>query len=305
MIFFRIILLTIIGFAFAQQSHAEQLKYKAEALLDLTAIEYKMLANIGDYSLVGFKTAVSPLILGTVIWDQEGQLVFPRKDSWAPVSQGMVLSDLHRMAPLLDSAKLTAWEQRTADGASLLYCRKDAVSLCFIVDTEVLAQKLGEEKQDILDYVLSKQSQPLYIFSLSILSLIVALLVWFSRQYLFNTHLPIHSEQSVTGVECSDSLKIAALVLNPSKLTVQNEGDIIHVSDKDMKLLTLFAKRPDEVISKEELYVAAWQRPFLSTSRALDQHMMGLRRKINVDLNHPNMIDIIHGQGYRYNSVKS
>lgn len=303
--FFKIILLTIFSFTFVQQSHGQSLKYKAEALLDLTAIKYKALANNGDYDLIGIKVAVSPLILGAVIWNSQEELVFPRPGHWEPISQDMVLSDLHRMAPLLESAKLTAWEKRTADGSSLLYCRQDTMPLCFLVDIEVLAQHFGQEKQYVLDNILNKQSQPLPTLLLFVLFIIAGFLVWFSWQYFFKGRKGINNQQAVTNLASSNSLKIAELILTPSKLTIQNGDEIIHIGDKDMKLLTLFAKRPDEVISKEELYMTAWQRPFLSTSRALDQHMMVLRRKINIDLGNANIIDIVHGQGYRYNFIKN
>jgi DNA-binding response OmpR family regulator len=129
--------------------------------------------------------------------------------------------------------------------------------------------------------------------------------VWLGWQHFISRDKQVYNQQGAINKENSDSLKIAELTLNPSKLTLQNNDAIIHVGDKDMKLLMLFAMRPDEVISKEELYLAAWQRPFLSTSRALDQHMMLLRRKINIDLSNGNVIDIVHGQGYRYNFVKN
>jgi hypothetical protein len=301
----KIILLTIFIFSFVQQSYGQSLKYKAESLLDLTAIEYKALAANGNYDLVGVKVAVSPLILGAAIWNSKEELIFPRQDHWKPISQNMVLNDLHRMAPLLELAKLTAWEKRTADGSSLLYCRKDTMSLCFLVDTEELAQHFNQEKQYILENVLIKQSQSIQTLPLFVLFIIAGLLVWFSWQYFLKGRKEINNQPGVSNADCSDSLKIAELILNPSKLTIQKGDKIIHIGDKDMKLLMLFAKRPNEVISKEELYITAWQRPFLSTSRALDQHMMVLRRKVNTDLSNANIIDNVHGHGYRYNFVEN
>lgn len=303
--FLKIILFTLFNFTLIDQSYGQDLKYKAEALLDLTAIEYKALANNGDYDSVGFKVAISPLILGTVIWNTKGELIFPLQDYWAPVSQEMARSDLHRMEPLLESASLTAWEKRTVDASSLLYCRKDTMSLCFVVATEVLAQQLGHEQQLVIEQVLNKQPKQLFSLSLVILFILLGVFVLSAWQYFLNSRREVHHKQNVSDLDCSNSFKIAGLTLNPSRLTIQNGDEIIHIGDKDMKLLTLFAQRPDEVISKEELYSAAWQRPFLSTSRALDQHMMVLRRKINTDLNNANTIGIVHGQGYRYNSFKN
>ncbi len=300
--FFRVIFFIIFNIFCVHQSYAQQLKYEAEALLDLTAIEYKLLVNNEDYDPVDFKVAVSPLILGVAIWNSEGKLVFPRKDNWAPINQDIVYSDIHRMAPLLESTELTAWEKRTIDGSSLLYCRKDTGSLCLLVDTEVLAQRLGQNKQDVLDNVMKNEPQQSYLVSLSVFFIVLSLLVWLGWKHLFSSGKQVYNQQIATNRGNSDSFKIAELTLNPSKLTIQNKDEITHIGDKDMKLLMLFAMRPDDVISKEELYIAAWQRPFLSTSRALDQHMMLLRRKINIDLSNGNIIDIVHGQGYRYNT---
>jgi DNA-binding winged helix-turn-helix (wHTH) protein len=304
-IFFKVIFFIIFNMVCAHQSYAQQLKYEAEALLDLTAIEYKSLVNNEDYGPIDFKVAVSPLILGTVIWNSAEELVFPRKDNWVPISQNIVNNEIYRMRSLLESAELTAWEKRTVDGSSLLYCRKDTVSFCFLVDTEVLAQRLGQDKQDVLNDVLNNQSQQAYFMSLFLFFLVMSISVWLGWQHFISRDKQVYNQQGAINKENSDSLKIAKLTLNPSKLTIQNKDAIIHVGDKDMKLLVLFAMRPDEVISKEELYVAVWQRPFLSTSRALDQHMMLLRRKINIDLSNSNVIDIVHGQGYRYNFVKN
>jgi hypothetical protein len=47
--------------------------------LNIIAIEYKALANNGDYDLVGFQVAVSPLILGAAIWNSKEELVFHAK----------------------------------------------------------------------------------------------------------------------------------------------------------------------------------------------------------------------------------
>ena len=298
--FFRVIYFILLNLLVAKASYAQQVKYEAEALLDIAAIDYKSLATMGDYDTVNLKVAVSSLILGAVIFDSQGTLMFPREDNWDAAGQYKVLHDLHRMAPLLESAKLTAWEKHTADALSLLYCRKDTISLCFLVDTTELANSLGLRNHQVLSSVLKEQYQP-SVTLYAILFCIMCILLMLGWRYVANRGEKLNNLARIAHEEYSDALKIAALILNPSKLTIHNGDDIIHVGDKDMKLLILFASRPDEVISKEELYTTVWQRAFLSTSRALDQHMLVLRRKINIELSHGNILDIVHGQGYRYN----
>jgi len=54
-----------------------------------------------------------------------------------------------------------------------------------------------------------------------------------------------------------------------------------------------------EVISKDQLYSAGWGRDFMPNSRALEQHIMVLRRKLDPDKKRQVLIETIHGQGYK------
>lgn len=74
---------------------------------------------------------------------------------------------------------------------------------------------------------------------------------------------------------------------------------------RELKLLEIFATRPDEVLSRDDLLNAAWGVEYLGTTRTLDQHIAQLRKKIEPDANEPSTILTVHGVGYRYRPSKS
>ena len=95
---------------------------------------------------------------------------------------------------------------------------------------------------------------------------------------------------------------MADMRVKPRQQLVERGGVTSQVSERDLKLLGHFALHPNEVISKDELYNVGWGRDFVASSRALEQHMINLRKKIDPNRNLPVIIETVHGQGYRFPS---
>jgi len=77
-------------------------------------------------------------------------------------------------------------------------------------------------------------------------------------------------------------------------------GDLeIPLSPRDLKLLSLLQDRDGDVVTKDELYDAAWGRDYMPNSRALDQHIITLRRKLDPNKSLPVLIETVRGVGYR------
>jgi two-component system, OmpR family, alkaline phosphatase synthesis response regulator PhoP len=54
------------------------------------------------------------------------------------------------------------------------------------------------------------------------------------------------------------------------------------------------------VIDRDTLMNACWGLNYLPESRALDQHLSQLRKRIEKNPAHPVIIKTVHGAGYRY-----
>ena len=68
-------------------------------------------------------------------------------------------------------------------------------------------------------------------------------------------------------------------------------------------LLKILFERRGKPVSRNDLLDLAWGDNFMPDSRALDQYISTLRRKIERDPAKPEIIKTVHGVGYRYDAA--
>jgi DNA-binding response OmpR family regulator len=71
------------------------------------------------------------------------------------------------------------------------------------------------------------------------------------------------------------------------------------LTPRELQLLEIFARRPGEALTRELLLDAVWGIDYLGTTRTLDQHVLQLRKKLESDPAHPQILQTVHGVGYR------
>ncbi len=70
--------------------------------------------------------------------------------------------------------------------------------------------------------------------------------------------------------------------IDPRKASlVRPDGKSVALTARELRLLLLFAARPDEVISRDELLNSCWGLTYYGTTRTLDQHILVLRKKLD------------------------
>ncbi|GGO38171.1 winged helix-turn-helix domain-containing protein [Deinococcus humi] len=77
-------------------------------------------------------------------------------------------------------------------------------------------------------------------------------------------------------------------------------GQILELSKLEYDLLATFAQHPGLVWSRERLLERVWGHDFPSTTRVVDVHVTGLRRKLGDDADAPRFIETVRGVGYRF-----
>jgi two-component system, OmpR family, alkaline phosphatase synthesis response regulator PhoP len=78
------------------------------------------------------------------------------------------------------------------------------------------------------------------------------------------------------------------------------QGVAIDLSLREVKILAVLFQHAGEVVDRQTLMNLAWGQEYLPTSRTLDQHISQLRKRIEVDAKQPQIIQTVHGVGYRY-----
>ncbi len=74
----------------------------------------------------------------------------------------------------------------------------------------------------------------------------------------------------------------------------------IDLTSREVAILAALYERRGQAVSRDELFDLCWGRDYMPNSRALDQYVSALRKKIEVDPASPRIIRTVHGVGYRY-----
>lgn len=82
-------------------------------------------------------------------------------------------------------------------------------------------------------------------------------------------------------------------------LTATVNGRTAELTARELKLAEFLAAHAGEVLSRDALLNAVWGADYFGTTRTLDQHILQLRKKIEIDPNEPRTIVTAHGIGYR------
>lgn len=90
------------------------------------------------------------------------------------------------------------------------------------------------------------------------------------------------------------------LKIDPRALRAYRNATAIDLTPREAAVLKYFHERAGFVVSRNELYDHCWGQEHFSNSRALDQFISALRRKIESSLASPRIIATVHGAGYRF-----
>lgn len=73
----------------------------------------------------------------------------------------------------------------------------------------------------------------------------------------------------------------------------------VPLSDRELRLLRCFHDHPEEVLSRDRLLNEIWGLEYGGCTRTLDQHIAQLRKKLNALGKQGDLIETVHGVGYR------
>ena len=74
----------------------------------------------------------------------------------------------------------------------------------------------------------------------------------------------------------------------------------VELGSIEFRLLDMFVKRPNEVLSREEIVRALYNREWQPFDRSIDVQMGRLRKKIELDVRQPDMLRTVRGEGYMF-----
>jgi DNA-binding response OmpR family regulator len=95
-------------------------------------------------------------------------------------------------------------------------------------------------------------------------------------------------------------IQMGDIVIDPKAMRAFRGDQKIDLTSREVAILTALYERRGKAVSRDELFDLAWGRDYMPNSRALDQYVSALRKKIEIDPTTPRVVRTVHGVGYRY-----
>ena len=99
-----------------------------------------------------------------------------------------------------------------------------------------------------------------------------------------------------------ETLTIGDVELDPAARTVTHGGRSLDLTRKEYELLELLMSNAGVVVTRERALEEVWDTEWFGSSKTLDVHVSGLRRKLGDDPADPRYIHTVRGVGFRFAS---
>ena len=95
------------------------------------------------------------------------------------------------------------------------------------------------------------------------------------------------------------TLEFADVRIDFAKQEASKSGVIIDLPHRAFEIMKVFAARPGEVVTREELLEQAWGYEKYPNTRTVDNHVVKLRKALEDEPESPRHLQTVHGAGYR------
>ena len=97
-------------------------------------------------------------------------------------------------------------------------------------------------------------------------------------------------------------LRFGDLEVVPDEGVVRRDGDEVHLTKTEFRLLCELASAPGRVFSREQLLERVWGYDYFGDGRLVDVHVRRLRTKVELDAANPRHVVTVRGLGYKLQS---
>ncbi|MDP9805959.1 two-component system response regulator MtrA [Trueperella bonasi] len=97
----------------------------------------------------------------------------------------------------------------------------------------------------------------------------------------------------------SETVRISDLEIDLKAHEVRRGDEVLHLTPLEFDLLTVLARKPFQVFTREELLEKVWGYRHSSDTRLVNVHIQRLRSKVEKDPENPEVVITVRGVGYR------
>ena len=96
-----------------------------------------------------------------------------------------------------------------------------------------------------------------------------------------------------------DSIRIGDLYLDKHAKELNVNGESVHLTATEYKIMELLMSNPGRVFPAEEIYERVWQEPAYSVENTVMVHIRRIREKIEINPKQPKYLKVVWGIGYK------
>ena len=100
-----------------------------------------------------------------------------------------------------------------------------------------------------------------------------------------------------------DKVRFGGAEIDFRKYEARRNGEPLEMTRKEFAILRFLASRAGEVVTREDLLNEVWGYESYPSSRTVDNHVAGLRSKLERDSSQPEHIKTVHGVGVQVHSM--
>lgn len=97
-----------------------------------------------------------------------------------------------------------------------------------------------------------------------------------------------------------DQLVVGDMTIDFRRYEARKAGKPFDMTRREFQILQALASRPGEVVTRDELLNQVWGFDASPTTRTIDNHIAGLRAKLEADPEEPRRILTVRGVGYKW-----
>jgi DNA-binding response OmpR family regulator len=97
-------------------------------------------------------------------------------------------------------------------------------------------------------------------------------------------------------------LEVGEVRLDPARREVTLDGKALELSRKEFELLHLLMRNAGSVVTRERLIDEVWDPNWFGSTKTLDVHVSGIRRKLDDDPANPRYVHTVRGVGFRFSA---
>jgi DNA-binding response OmpR family regulator len=121
-----------------------------------------------------------------------------------------------------------------------------------------------------------------------------------ARELVARIRAVLRRTSAVAAPTSRETVRIGAVELDPSARTVTLDGQPVDLTRKEFDLLTLLIGHAGAVVTRERLIDEVWDVNWFGSTKTLDVHVSGLRKKLGDDAAQPRYLHTVRGVGFRF-----